>query len=468
MTRKDYLNNLYIQNKLKEKMKTDKFLLNFHLTPPSGWLNDPNGLCQFNGINHIYFQYSPFTTGWGMKLWGHYTTENWTDYTEHEPFLFPDINEDRDGVYSGSAFVKNNKIYYFYTGNVKYIDKNYNYITDGREQNVIMIESKDGYTHSDKVCILKNNDYPKNMSCHVRDPYIFEKNNSYYMVLGARSKDDKGCVLLYKSSNLKDWAFHMEITTNEKFGYMWECPAIAEIDGRTFLFCSPQGIDQKGIDFANIYQSGYFELDLNLLEKTYTLYDFKELDRGFDFYAPQIFKDEQNRNILIGWMGIPDADYTNPTCDTGWQHALTMPRELKLINNKLCQIPLNEFKKLRKNIQKTSVCNVDNAELIFDFDECKNILITLRKDIQIEFKNNILTLNLENCGFGRKTRSVKLDSLKQLQIFLDNSSIEIFVNSGNEVFTSRCYSNSLNIDLKYEGEFLTDLTWFELDKFKKK
>lgn len=28
--------------------------LSFHLMPPSGWLNDPNGLCQLHGTYHIF------------------------------------------------------------------------------------------------------------------------------------------------------------------------------------------------------------------------------------------------------------------------------------------------------------------------------------------------------------------------------------------------------------------------------
>ena len=60
----------------------------------------------------------------------------------------------------------------------------------------------------------------------------------------------------------------------------------------------------------------------------------KLFDRGFDFYAPQSFEDESGRRILIGWMGIPDADYTNPTEEAGWQHALTIPRELSVRDGK--------------------------------------------------------------------------------------------------------------------------------------
>ena len=55
MNKTEYLNRLDEQKKIQELMKGDKYTLNFHLIPPSGWLNDPNGLCQFNGVNHIYY-----------------------------------------------------------------------------------------------------------------------------------------------------------------------------------------------------------------------------------------------------------------------------------------------------------------------------------------------------------------------------------------------------------------------------
>ena len=46
-------------------------------------------------------------------------------------------------------------------------------------------------------------------------------------------------------------------------------------------------------------------------------------------------------------MGIPDADYTNPTEEAGWQHALTIPRELSVRDGKLIQEPIEELKQLR-------------------------------------------------------------------------------------------------------------------------
>lgn len=41
----------------------------FHIAPPVGWLNDPNGLCQYKGVYHAFYQYSPFEEKGGLKFW---------------------------------------------------------------------------------------------------------------------------------------------------------------------------------------------------------------------------------------------------------------------------------------------------------------------------------------------------------------------------------------------------------------
>ena len=75
----------------------------FHLSPMTGWLNDPNGLCQIGATHHVFFQYSPFDVKPGLNYWGHYTTEDFVTYQYHEPGLCSDEKFDCLGVYSGSA-----------------------------------------------------------------------------------------------------------------------------------------------------------------------------------------------------------------------------------------------------------------------------------------------------------------------------------------------------------------------------
>lgn len=468
-TKDDYKEMLPIKKQLKTKTSQDPYRLGFHIMPPTGWLNDPNGLCQFKGRNHIYFQYTPFTPTWGMKSWGHYTTSDWTTYTEEEPFLFADCEYDKDGVYSGSAWVSDDEIHYFYTGNVKYTDGKYNYITDGREQNTITLTSKDGFTYQDKTLVFANKDYPVEMSCHVRDPMIFQKHDAYYMVLGARSNTDVGCVLLYKSSDLIEWSYHMTISADKPFGYMWECPNLIELQGKTYLVCCPQGVPQEGYQYQNVYQFGYFELRLDLDKKEYELSSFQELDKGFDIYAPQIFQDEQGRHILLAWMGIPDATYDNQkSIEQGWQHALTLPRQLCVEDGILCQKPLVEFQSLRKHMsvyeaKDTFLCNAPTMyEVQVSFKTCNEFEIQLRDGVVLTYHKQVLSLLFDACGCGRDSRKSMIPMIKQLQIFMDTSSVEVFINGGQEVFTSRYYTQK-NSGIHMQGDFEANITLYELN-----
>lgn len=441
----------YERMKVKENKvlsNKDAWRLRYHLMPPTGWLNDPNGLCQHKGIYHIYYQYSPDDVEGKTKLWGHYTSEDMLHFREHEPVLYEDTRYDARGVYSGSAFVKDDVIHYFYTGNYK-LEGDYDYIYSGREHNTMHVSSKDGFVMSEKVRLLANSDYPSDMSCHVRDPKILEVDGSYYMVLGARDKADRGCVLLYESNDLLDWHYVMRIQCEEPFGYMWECPDLFELDGQFFLVICPQGVPQQGYNYANVYQNGYFPITIDFKKKTYTLGEFHELDRGFDFYAPQSFVDETGRRILIPWMGLPDIDYTNPTVKYHWQHALGMPRVLKRQKDRILQSPMEEMKQLRKEGVHTTVENWNEMaikETVFEFcmkvSKQEDIDICLRGQTHLcyDAQSKVCTLVMGEDGYGRTTRSVQLNSLDNLQIFSDTSSLEIFINDGAECFTTRIYS----------------------------
>ena len=81
------------------KINQDPYKLGFHLMPPTGWLNDPNGLCQFKGVYHVFFQYSPFDAEGGDKFWGHYVSKDMISWEYKGPVMGPDTSYDKDGVY---------------------------------------------------------------------------------------------------------------------------------------------------------------------------------------------------------------------------------------------------------------------------------------------------------------------------------------------------------------------------------
>lgn len=452
------------------QIKQDRWRLGFHLMPPIGWLNDPNGLCYFKGKYHVFFQYSPFDATGGIKVWGHYTSKDFINWTYEGTPVVTDQAEDSHGVYSGCTLVEDDKAFLYYTGNVKRLG-NYDYIYSGREANTILVETEDMVHFKEKVCIMTNKDYGDDMSCHVRDPKVWKEEGVYYMVQGARSKVDKGCILVFESKDKYNWRLIHQITTKEPFGYMWECPDLFVLEGKRILSISPQGIAARDFDYWNIYQAGYYVLEGDF-KGTYQLSEFKELDRGFDFYAPQTFEDLQGRRILIGWMGLPDCEeeYTNPTITKGWQHCLTLPRVLHMREDKIYQEPIKELEKLRK----TKRTDVIKKEGILEGFELEEILLThiddedfnmiLENNIKLSYSKNdkIFSLQfLNKSGAGRSKRAVKLKKLQSLRIYRDYSSVEVFINQGEEVFSTRYYPEEEKRTISIQCK-MAELTIWEL------
>lgn len=431
----------------------------FHIMPPVGWINDPNGLCQFKGRFHAYFQYSPLSVHGGGGYWGHCTSKDLLHWEYHSPVLTTDIPEDASGVYSGSALIENDRMYLFYTGNVKNPGE-YDYIDAGRMSTQILVESEDGQHMSEKTVLLRMEDYPQHMTQHVRDPKVWKEDGKYYMVLGARARAwdesgnrrDKGGILIYESDDRKEWTLHRELTPEKAFGYMWECPDIFDLGGKRVLSFCPQGLPSEPERYQNIYQSGYaFLSDSEDVEKT-----FREWDMGFDFYAPQTFVSEDGRRILIGWAGMPDTEKThrNLSVENGWQHCLTLPTELTFRDGRIFRAPVRELQEQQWRERMIS----DDGRLTFrravlvsaegiGGEPCSIRIgtaengLTIRADkekIEITFVNP--DGSISQCGGGRRSRTGRVEKgVERLLAVIDSSIAELFVNDGEAVFTTRIY-----------------------------
>ncbi len=441
--------------------------LTHHLMPPAGWLNDPNGLCYYKGRYHVFFQYSPFEVKGGLKFWGHYSSEDLVSWRYEGVPLYPDSPMDCHGVYSGSALAEDDAMHLFYTGNVK-LDGDYDYINNGRITSTLHVESADGIHFGVKEEVIPASRYPEDYTCHIRDPKVWKEKDQYHMVLGGRKKNDQGAVLFYRSEDLKKWEFDGELTTEKPFGYMWECPDVFELGGETILSVSPQGVRREKYRYQNIYLSGYFVMQEGMVQAE----TFREWDMGFDFYAPQTFLDQKGRRILIGWMGMPDADeeYQNCTLEEGWQHCLTVPRELKYQNGKIYQYPVEELMNLRRWEKKLSQENREvETEGAFDLElqlEKGPVKVVLTDIFALEYRDGILTLTMdEEAGAGRRIRNACVEQVKDIRILADTSAVEIYVNQGEVVFSSRFYGKTPAHTLKTEAEKFRGGFW-TLEKMK--
>lgn len=450
----------------------------FHIEMPFGLINDPNGLSFYNGEYYIFYQWNPFGCEHKTKHWGLVKTKDFVNFTIPEIILKPEDWFDKNGCYSGGAYVKNDTLKLFYTGNVKYANNE-------RKSYQCMVDyNKDGSFEKKGVLIEKQ---PEGYTAHFRDPMIFVEDETYYMVIGAQTQELKGKALIYKSQDINNWQLAGELKTNMyDFGYMWECPNIfrASEDKFAFMF-SPQGLKEEEFIYQNIYQSGYIIGDLNLDEVSLNNHtEFKEIDMGFDFYAPQVFNHD-GKNIMIGWIGMPDMDKEYESSNYGWMFGLTMPRVLEYRDNVLYQKPLELLENLREtkivdieyevfdnysiSINSRNIeCNLDldlstteNVELKLNFKD-ENISISYSK------KDEVCTVDRNNMklgGKGIRKFKLKADSSLKLHMFIDNSVIEIYYQDGLETTTLMYFPLSNKFEIEIENNI--KINKFEIWNLKK-
>ena len=143
-----------------------------------------------------------------------------------------------------------------------------------------------------------------------------------------------------------------------------------------------------------------------------------------------------------------------PEKEDGWAGALTLPRELILCNGRLLMKPAKELEKLRVKQLASWRSEGQESAILCENERQAEILVTLGQaaDCQLTFKDSknatlvelryqkegnqlVLTRENEDPRYAQLT-----GGLKEMQIFIDTSSVEIFLNQGMVVFTERFYS----------------------------
>ncbi len=87
-------------------MTNDFWTPQFHLFPPQGWMNDPNGLCQFKSVYHAFYQYTPEWPANELRFWGHAVSKDLLSWKTLPIAISPDAACDKDGAFSGSAWIE--------------------------------------------------------------------------------------------------------------------------------------------------------------------------------------------------------------------------------------------------------------------------------------------------------------------------------------------------------------------------
>ena len=431
---------------LHDKIKESVYRQTYHIQPTTGLLNDPNGFIFHNGIWHLFYQWCPWGAVHGLKYWYHTTSTDLIHWKNEGLALKPDTLYDNRGVYSGTALLDGDKINLYYTGNHRAEDW-----------------TRTAYTclatlNPDGTIIKKESPLfgpAKGFTEHQRDPKIIHNtdDNKYYIILGAQDENAKGCALLYSSDYPdRDFKFVNKILVPgfEEFGNMWECPSLEHIDGKDVLIFCPQNITLPKRSYAQ-HHNGYIIGSMDFEEAVFIPdSEFIELDSGFDHYAAQCAANT-DRHVIIGWMG--NADCTYPVTDEeDWAGCMTLPRELHIRNNKLIQCPVKEIESIRGEELPADTKELPLAAELLITSDGNDFYLSLFKNrhargLMISYNSTTKKLGVDRSGlknrintnWGESRTKILDEPLTKLRIFIDHSSIEIFVNDGEAVFSGRIF-----------------------------
>ncbi len=437
---------------IAKSIKPEKFKNKFHLDVPCGWLNDPNGLIMAFGKYHVFYQHHPFKPENGNMFWGHAVTNDFIHWENLPPAIAPDEEYDKAGCWSGSAILKDGKLYLMYTGNC-----------DGIQQQCLAV-SDDGinFRKYENNPVITTSMLPEDSAVFsFRDPYLYEKDGKYFVLLGARdTKENCGRILVYESYDLFVWKYNGTLIRDWSMcdPGIFECPSITKLNGRDLLISSINFVPDSGKYHRNSCDTVGFVGKADLSAAEFDHGGKQYLDYGFDFYAPQIIHDDSERKVLIGWMNMWEVTY--PTKEYGWVGSLSFPRELTIQRGVILQNPVKELdgyltvyekavlngeKTLKKMPSRYKIAFPCGGAFAFEvtdtisgvnltYDSCGNQFILRRwgniPQSASRYEENTTERFCQVDGDGE----IKLD------ILLDNSSVEIFINGGVKVMSSTYFT----------------------------
>jgi fructan beta-fructosidase len=281
-------------------------------------------------------------------------------------------------------------------------------------------------------------------------------------------------VKFYSSPDLKEWTWVSDFGLNQgSHGGVWECPDL-------FPLNSPSG-EEKWVLIVSLgdgapnggsgtqYFIGQFDGETFRNDKSANVVLW--LDYGRDNYAGVTWSDipeDDGRRIFIGWMS--NWRYAQQVPTYRWRSAMTLPRELKLENTpagiRLLSMPVEEVQVLHDESQLVPNQTISQGQSLYLETSFNNMLSLIEltvtpsegaefiveignsesQKIQIAYDSEQNKYSLDRSASGNMDFSdefggihyaprISEDQTINLKIYLDHSSLEVFVDNGEVVLT---------------------------------
>lgn len=464
----------------------------FHVTPTIGWMNDPNGFSVYKGEYHLFYQYYPYSSEWGLMHWGHLKSKDLIRWERLPAALAPDQEYDAAGCFSGGAVeLPDGRQLLMYTG-VRRSRNPDGFIQEIQTQCVAVGDGTD-YEKFSGNPILDAKDLPEGGSAiDFRDPKVWQEGDNFYAVIGNRTTDGSGAILLYRGvENFRGEFVRTLDACHNQYGKMWECPDFFPLDGRQVLFTSPQEMQPVGLEFhagnGTLCLIGDYDPD----GAGFVRQSAQAIDYGLDFYAPQTLLTADGRRVMIAWMQNWATISGKPN-HCRWFGQMTLPRELSIKNGRLYQNPVRELENYRgqfvahHNIPVCGEINLPGIQgRVLDMtvtvhpignESYRWFRIRAAKDGEhetiIRYRPDQGTVKLDRTRSGLPHDIVHTRSFFvrprggeiKIRIILDRFSLEVFVNDGEQAASAVIYTRQEADVISFEagGTVMMDVEKYEL------
>ncbi len=455
----------------------------YHVTPPANWLNDPNGMIRHDGAYHLFYQYNPGGPYHHTVHWGHAVSEDLVHWTDRPVAMTPDpAGPDRDGCWSGCAVAVSRPagsdgavvpavvddpdggsdddddpnaascstaetdVYALYTGG-----------RDGWQLPCLAAAIDEDLTAFEPVAGGPVIDAPPaeldllstpGEPAHFRDHCLHYEDGRWHQLIGVGLQDLGGGVVAYSSPDLREWTYEGPVLVTDAVepGVVWECPELLRFPDGDLLHVS---------DYSHVR---YFVGEFDAGTARFTVERSGTLDPGA-FYAPQSLSTPDDRQVTVGWLR--EERSVGRQWDAGWAGAMSLPREVAVVDGELRQRPVREVERLRDRRRFDGTVSLDDETRRLDVagialelraradptdagevglvvraspDGAERTTVRIRPDSVVVDRSRS-SLDPEGRADEVGIDAAALDCPFDVRVFLDGSVLELFVNERRALAT---------------------------------